>query len=102
MAYTKLEDLNFKDEESKELAKRLYKDIQQLEYQLMGNEELLESLKKSIGEQQANFVMGLMVGHDRRLLAGLKVAFYYYTGTFPGRVISDVDAEEVVDIFNPQ
>ena len=102
MSYIKLEDLNFKDEESKELAKRLYKDIQTIEYQLMGNEELLESLKKSIGEQQANFIAGILVGHDKRLLAGLKIAFYYYTGTFSSRVISDVDAEEVVDIFNPQ
>lgn len=101
MAYTRLEEINFVDDESKELARRLYKDIQLMEYQLMSNEAILENLKKSIGEKQANFIAGVLVNRDIRILAGLKLAFYYYTGFFPNRVITDTDYEVEVDIFNP-
>jgi len=100
MSYIKLNDLKFKDELSKELALRLYKDIQFMEKQLVANEELLDSLVRSVGEKQANFIAGILVIRDRKLIAGLKVAFYYYTGTTPDKVIADLDAEEEIDIFN--
>lgn len=99
--YLKLDDINFKDTSSKELAKRLYKDIQLVESQLMENEELLESLKKSLGEKQANFLIGILILRDKKILAGLKISFYYYTGMLPDKILSDVDTEETVDIFNP-
>lgn len=71
-----------------------------MEKQLVANEELLESLIRSIGEKQANFIAGILVLRDKKLIAGLKIAFYYYTGMSSDRVIADLDAEEEIDIFN--
>jgi hypothetical protein len=102
LAYTKLDDIKFKDEYSKELATRLYKDIQFMEKQLVANEELLSSLVQSVGEKQANFIAGILVLRDKKILAGLKIAFFYYTGHLSDKVIADLDSEEEVDIFNPR
>lgn len=100
MSYIKLENIKFKDELSKELATRLYRDIQFMKRQLVANEELLDSLVRSVGEKQANFIAGILVIRDKKLVAALKIAFYYYTGTNPDEVIADLDAEEEIDIFN--
>lgn len=101
MSYVKLNNLKFKDSAARELATRLYKDIQFMESQLASNEELLNSLVVSVGERQANFLVGILVLRDKKILAGLKIAFFYYTGALPDKVIADLDAEEEIDIFNP-
>lgn len=100
MAYTKFKDIKFKDDLSRELAIRLYKDIQVMSNQLVANEELLASLVESVGERQANFIAGILVLRDKKILAGLKIAFFYYTEHFSDRVIADLDAEEEINIFN--
>lgn len=102
MAYVKLSDIDFAKPEHRTICEELYKDIHSVEAQLLADEALAESLKSSIGQATAEGVTSHFISFNRRILLGLKIAFWYYTGKVSNHVIAEIDEENEIDIFNPR
>lgn len=101
MSYKRFSQLEFVTKKHKTVCETLLSDIQNLESQLVYDDEIVEYIKEKVGSNAAEASSGY-IGLNRRLLTGLKLSFWYYTGVDPGKVILDtVVNKEKIDIFNP-
>jgi len=101
VAYKKFSQLDFLNKKHKSICETLLFDIQKLESQLVYDDELIEFFKSNVGQTVAD-VSASYVNLNRRILTGLKLTFWYYTGADPGKVILDtIQDKDQIDIFNP-
>jgi hypothetical protein len=101
MPYKKLSQLEFLNKKHRTICETLLFDIQRLESQLVYDDEMIEFLKSTVGVNTAE-VSANYVSLNRRILTGLKLTFWYYTGADPGKVILDtIPDKDTIDIFNP-
>jgi hypothetical protein len=96
--YTRFEDLFFKEKKLKVFAKTLLDDIHTLENVLIEEDIFLEKIKETMGDEFAAKAAGPMVYNNKRILYGLKLTFWYYTGVSPNTIL---DTKMNIDIFNP-
>ena len=97
--YVKLSDIKFAKPEHKTTCETLYKDILNVENQLINDEEMLEYFKSVLGDKIANFVGSPTVAINKRILMALKLSFWYYSG---GKLTAHVVGEEPeFNIFDP-
>jgi hypothetical protein len=101
MSYVKLSDLEFAKPEHRAVCEELYRDIQSVEAKLASDELLAESIRDAAGNVVAESITSHFVMFNKRVLMGLKIAFWYYTGKAPAQVVGDMNEEDEVDIFNP-
>jgi hypothetical protein len=99
LMYCRFSELDFKTEEYKNLAYYLLKDIRDLQFSLIYDEEYAEYMESNVGKNVSK-VLHFYNDTNRRMLLGLKLTFYYYTGKLSDLVLLD-DEEESVDIFSP-
>ena len=101
MPYRKFSQLEFLNKKHRTICETLLFDIQKLESQLVYDDELIEYFKERVGQGVAD-VSASYVNLNRRILMGLKLSFWYYTGADPSKVILDtIQDKEHIDIFNP-
>jgi hypothetical protein len=97
MSYKKFSQLEFLNEKHKIICEQLLHDIQSLEFQIMYDDEIVDYIKERVGLNTDDYN-----NLNKRILSGLKISFWYYTGANPGKVILDtVQDKEQFDIFNP-
>ena len=103
MAYTRMSDIKFLKLEHREICIELYRDIMYIEAQLVADEASIEILRSSVGDAIANLIASNTIAFNKKLLTGLKIAFWYYTGKSASHIIDDlhIDDEQKIDIFNP-
>lgn len=99
MPYIRFSDLRFLKQEHREICENLYRDIQNLETQLIHDEELAIYLKDAVGDRAAETAMEF-ARVNKRLAACLKVTFWYYTGRRVSEVVMPLREEDEVDIFD--
>jgi hypothetical protein len=99
-SYTRLEDIDFIDKDSKIISSRIYKDIQEVEQVLINNEVIYDYLKKTVGEKNADEMYGSVYSSNKKILLALKMAFWYYSGKSVSHVVSSDETKHDIDIFN--
>ena len=101
LAYIRFSEIPFQSDDDRIVCEALYKSICEAEDDLINAEDLLERLSATAGKKQM-IMLGIpnviMLG---KILMGLKVAFWYYSGVSPADVLDDVTDLEIIDIFNP-
>lgn len=101
MAYIRFSEIPFSSDDDRIVCEAIYKSICEAEDDLIAAEDLLERLNATAGKKEMT-MLGLpsviMLG---KILMGLKVAFWYYSGVSPSDVLDDFTDLDVIDIFNP-
>jgi hypothetical protein len=97
--YCRFSELDFKTDEYKNLAYYLLKDIRDLQVSLIYDEEYAEYMETIMGKNVSK-VLNYYNETNKRMLIGLKLTFYYYTGKMSDFVLLD-DEEKTVNIFSP-
>jgi len=101
LAYIRFSEIPFASDDDRIVCEALYKSICEAEDDLIDAEDLLDRLNAMVGKKEMT-TLGLpnviMLG---KILMGLKVAFWYYSGVSPADILDDLTDIEVIDIFNP-
>lgn len=92
-SYIRFDDLVLEDEEQRKLVETLLLDIHALEEHLMRDEVFMEKLKNTVGHEYASQIGNYTVENTKRILLGLKISFWYYTGVSSHRVLRDPDPD---------
>lgn len=100
MSYVRFSDVPFLNKKHKELCESILKDITRLETQCLFDEEFIDYIRRSSGEPAA-VMMARGASIQFKTLSALRIAFWYYTGYDPSRVIMDTGKEDTVNIFDP-
>jgi len=101
MSYRKFSDLTFINKKHRSICEALLHDIQKLESQLVYDDEMVEFLRENVGPTTAE-VSASYVSLNKRILTGLKLTFWYYTGFDPSKVILDtIPEKDGINIFDP-
>ena len=91
--YVRINDLSLQDEDQRLMVETLLLDIHALEEHLMRDEVFMERLKSQVGDEYASQIGNYTVENTKRILLGLKIAFWYYTGVAPHKVLMDPDPD---------
>ena len=91
--YIRLDDIECQDEDQRKMVETLLLDIHALEEHLMRDEVFMEKLKNMVGHEYASQIGNYTIENTKRILLGLKIAFWYYTGVSSHKVLKDPDPE---------
>lgn len=100
LSYIKFSDVPFLNKKHKDLCEALLRDINKMETQCLYDEEFILFIKENVGEQAAN-VIASNSAISFKTLSALRIAFWYYTGYNPSRVIFSQGKDDMIDIFDP-
>lgn len=98
--YIRFSELSFETDTQKKIALSLLNDVRELQLQLIYDEEHLENLEQVAGKLVAK-AFSYYTESNRRILAALKITFWYYTGKIPDIILTDDEEEKSIDIFDP-
>ena len=93
--YVRFSELKFDNRQCKNFCKLLYKQIKELEENLMAEEECYEFLI-NISDQAAK-ISNKAIENHKKILFAMKLTFWYYTGV---NVSCILDEDKHVDIFS--
>ena len=100
MSYVRFSDIQFLNRKHKDTCEALLRDITRLETQCLFDEEFIDYVRRSSGDPAAIMIAkGSSI--QFKTLSALRIAFWYYTGYDPSRVIMESRKEETVNIFDP-
>jgi hypothetical protein len=91
--YIRIQDIECANDNHQTVVTTLLSDIVNLEKQLIIDEEFLEALRRQIGDMNTDYISRHTLDINKRLLLSLKVAFWYYTGISPSKVLVEADPE---------
>jgi hypothetical protein len=93
--YVRFNEIKFINRQQKSFCKLLYKQIKEMEDDLMAEEECCDFLK-NLSDHAAK-ISYQAIENNKKILFAMKLTFWYYTGTNSSSVL---DEEKLVDIFN--
>ena len=96
--YYKLEEIKT-DVKYQPLLEVLIEDIERNEEQSIHDDAAFEYFSEKAGVPMAKYMMGTQMALNQRILHSLRVAFWYYTGVSPSKLLEK--QHRPVDIFDP-
>ncbi len=99
MSYLRFSDLKFDNIKHKMICEDLLLNIRKMQQKLVYDEEHEEYVATNVGPNVSK-IFQHMNDSNRKLLIGLKLAFFFYTGKNPDNIIIESEINRV-DIFSP-
>lgn len=101
MSYIRFSDLKFDNNKHKMICEDILLNIRKMQQKLVYDEEQEEYVSINIGpNSNVSKVFQHINDSNRKMLVGLKLAFFFYTGKNPDKVILESELNRV-DIFSP-